>query len=306
MLAEAVDSSLSAADQAAFDLHLADCAACREMLAEATRGAAWMGMLRGHAPEPPPAMLERIFAQTSGAPAQAEALAGSGSERRQTGSGVPETGAALAGLAAEGPAATGTGKLLPFRRRALAALDLRAVGQTLLQPRLAMTAAMAFFSVALTLNLTGVHLSGFRMSDLRPSSVKRSIYEANAHVVRYYTNLRVVYELESRVHDLQRSSDADLPSASTGSTLSGGKDGQKGAEPERNVQEPEKQGRPRVSPGTSRREPLRDDRRVLADAGSGDKALHTAGNGETGYLSRADLATDSSGAAAGAPERGMA
>jgi hypothetical protein len=69
----------------------------------------------------------------------------------------------------------------------------------MLQPRLAMTAAMAFFSIALTMNLTGVRLSQLRASDLKPSSILRSCYEAKAKVVRYSDNLRVVYELESRV-----------------------------------------------------------------------------------------------------------
>ena len=36
------------------------------------------------------------------------------------------------------------------------------------EPRLLMTAAMAFFSIALTLNLTGVRLSAVRLADLRP------------------------------------------------------------------------------------------------------------------------------------------
>jgi hypothetical protein len=79
----------------------------------------------------------------------------------------------------------------------------------MLQPRLAMTAAMAFFSIALTLNLTGVRLSDLRASDFKPSSIMRSAYAAKAKVVRYSDNLRVVYELESRVRDLQRSADDD-------------------------------------------------------------------------------------------------
>ena len=94
-------------------------------------------------------------------------------------------------------------------------LDFGSLRHTMLQPRLAMTAAMAFFSIALTLNLTGVRVSELRLSDLKPSSLKRSMYEANAHVVRYYTNLRVVYELESRVHDLQRGDDGDASSTPT-------------------------------------------------------------------------------------------
>ena len=80
-------------------------------------------------------------------------------------------------------------------------------GQIMLQPRLAMTAAMAFFSVALTMNLTGFHPTSLRASDLQPSSLKRDFYSANARVVQYYEGLRVVYELESRVHDLQSASD---------------------------------------------------------------------------------------------------
>ena len=72
-----------------------------------------------------------------------------------------------------------------------------------------MTAAMAFFSVALTLNLTGIQSTDLRASDLRPSSITRSFAQANAHVVRYYDNLRVVYELESRVHDLQHTTDSE-------------------------------------------------------------------------------------------------
>jgi hypothetical protein len=71
-----------------------------------------------------------------------------------------------------------------------------------------MTAAMAFFSIALTLSLTGVRITQLKVSDFTPSSLKRSFYDANAKVVRSIDNLRVVYELESRVHDLQRDSDS--------------------------------------------------------------------------------------------------
>ena len=86
-----------------------------------------------------------------------------------------------------------------------------AFGQILLQPRLAMTAAMAFFSVTLTMNLMGIHPLELRASDLTPSSLKRDFASSKASVVRYYEGLRVVYELESRVHDLQTAQDADQP-----------------------------------------------------------------------------------------------
>ena len=80
---------------------------------------------------------------------------------------------------------------------------------TVMQPRFAMTAAMAFFSIALTMNIAGVRLSSLHASDLKPSSVKKSFWAANGRVVRYYDNLRVVYELESRVHEMQRDNDTE-------------------------------------------------------------------------------------------------
>ena len=72
-----------------------------------------------------------------------------------------------------------------------------------------MTAAMAFFSIALTMNLAGVRLTALHASDLKPSSLRKSFWSASNQAVRYYDNLRVVYELESRVHEMQRDSDGD-------------------------------------------------------------------------------------------------
>jgi len=75
------------------------------------------------------------------------------------------------------------------------------------QPRMLMTAAMAFFSIALTLNLTGVRLSSLRLADLRPRSVRsymeRQLTMASVPIVRYYDHLRLVYEVESRVRELR-------------------------------------------------------------------------------------------------------
>src|SRR5271156_1709968 len=66
MLTDALDGTLSAADQAAFDLHLLSCTPCSAMMADAQRGAAWLEMLKPPRPEPPAALLDRILAQTSG------------------------------------------------------------------------------------------------------------------------------------------------------------------------------------------------------------------------------------------------
>ena len=62
-----------------------------------------------------------------------------------------------------------------------------------------MTAAMAFFSIALTLNLTGVRLSDLRLADLRPNAVRsfmeRRLTMASTPIIRYYDHLRFVYEV---------------------------------------------------------------------------------------------------------------
>ena len=101
--------------------------------------------------------------------------------------------------------------------------EARQVARQAFEPRLMMTAAMAFFYIALTLNLTGVRLQDLRISDLRPSSLQRDFYSAKARVVRNYEGLRVVYELESRVRDLQRSSNEDGAAGSSGCSGSPGR-----------------------------------------------------------------------------------
>jgi hypothetical protein len=78
---------------------------------------------------------------------------------------------------------------------------------------LMMTAAMAFFSIALTLNLTGIKLTEVRAADLRPSRVRatltRQYYSTNEQVMKYYENLRLVYEMEARVRELRRSTETE-------------------------------------------------------------------------------------------------
>jgi anti-sigma factor RsiW len=259
MLADALDGTLSAADQATFDLHMVGCPSCATMLADAQRGAEWMEMLKSPRPEPPNTLLERIIAQTSGkdaALAKPPIVLGS-TDRLRT-----PTPTTILGRPALAPGASmqpsfASANVLPFRTRVTHAF--RSLGHTMLQPRLAMTAAMAFFSIALTLNLTGVRLSELRASDLKPSSLLRSAYAAKARVVQYSDNLRVVYELESRVRDLQRSSDDD---GSAGSNRSNGststpsnQNGQQPSDPNRKPgsQKPDqKQTKP--NPGSSRRE----------------------------------------------------
>jgi hypothetical protein len=72
---------------------------------------------------------------------------------------------------------------------------------------------MAFFSIALTLNMTGVRLSKVRFADLKPTSIRmymqRQITVAYTPIVRYYDHLRLVYEVQSRVRELRRNSETE-------------------------------------------------------------------------------------------------
>lgn len=72
------------------------------------------------------------------------------------------------------------------------------------QPRFAMSFGMAFFSISMALNIAGVKLTDLRHADLRPSAVVRQYHMTAGRVVRYYENIRFVYEIESRVRDFKR------------------------------------------------------------------------------------------------------
>ena len=258
MLTDALDGTLSAVDQAAFDLHMIGCPACSTMLTEAQRGAAWLEMLKSPSPEPPATLLNRILAQTSGqagAEAKPTIVLGPTDYVRQPNTLLGQPALTIPALYPV--AAYTSAKVLPFRQRVAAAFRFQNIGHTLMQPRLAMTAAMAFFSIALTLNLTGVRLSQLRASDFKPSNIKRSFYDTNAKVVRYYDNLVVVYQLESRVRALQSSTESEpsttpapqnSPDTSRPQQQNQQLDDQKPQNPD------QKKANPRPKSGTSRRE----------------------------------------------------
>lgn len=72
------------------------------------------------------------------------------------------------------------------------------------QPRFAMSFGMAFFSLSMALNLAGVRIADLRHADLRPSAIVREYHMTTGKVVKYYENIRFVYEIESRVRDFKR------------------------------------------------------------------------------------------------------
>ena len=193
MLLDAADGLLLPDEQTHFDLHIAECPNCTRLLAEVRRGGAWMEMLKEAPPVPPADMVDRILAMTSGNAVEANV--------------VMAQAAHAASLFGDSGA-----KILPFRvppHLQQPRTRFARMAYTVMQPRFAMTAAMAFFSIALTMNIAGVRLSSLRASDLQPVNLKKSFWAVNNRAVRYYDNLRVVYELESRVREMQRENDSD-------------------------------------------------------------------------------------------------
>jgi hypothetical protein len=185
MLADVLDGTLDASDREAFDAHSKSCAGCGELLEEATRGSEWLRFLRER-PAAPEGLLEKILAGTSG---------------------LPDTQHPLAAGAVAIPRE-------PWLAASVGVLQRHAA-----ESRMLMTLAMAFFSIALTLNLTGVHLNQLKLTDLKPSTLATTVshqyFTGYAHMRRYYDNLRIVYMLESRVNEIR--SNTVRPASTSGS-----------------------------------------------------------------------------------------
>lgn len=178
LLADALDGLLRPEEEAKFTAHKAVCPFCSTLYEEARKGREWLEFLSPE-PEPPVELLAKILAST-----------GPG-HKAQAGMPIP---AVAGGVPAFIPPVWQKPGFMARMRYSM-------------QPRLLMTAAMAFFSIALTLNMSGVRLSSLRLSDLRPRSVRsymeRQLTMASVPIVRYYDHLRFVYEVESRVRELR-------------------------------------------------------------------------------------------------------
>jgi hypothetical protein len=176
LLADALDGLLRPEDEATFSSHMAVCASCTALFEEARRGREWLEFLSPE-PEVPEGLLDKILAQTGPGHTSEYKLA---------------TADNVVPMAI--PAWQRPGMMGRIRRFA--------------EPRLLMTAAMAFFSIALTLNMTGVKLADLRLSNLRPTAVRsfmeRRLTMASTPIIRYYDHLRLVYEVQSRMQEIRR------------------------------------------------------------------------------------------------------
>lgn len=209
-LADVLDGAMSGAELEAFKGHAAVCSDCGPLFTHAQAGMLALKSLVEV--EPPANLVHNILARTSAIdPAMSPAMAT--------------------------PKSTWLG-----RAREWAAPVLNPAVRLISQPRLAMTAAMAFFSFSLVLNMAGVKMSDFRNVDLRPSAISTTAsmqyHQTTAKVVKYYENIRFVYQLESRMKELTK--DSDKPGAATPAD---DKKDQKQTQPDNTSQKPGSENR---------------------------------------------------------------
>jgi hypothetical protein len=175
LLTDALDGGgqLSGARKESFETHRRTCAVCGPLFADVEAGQRWLHSLEPI--EPPVYMVHNILAATSGVVSTR----------------LPAT------------AAAGT---TPFGERAREWWDswFTPFSVFVRQPRFAMSFGMIFFSFSLLLNLAGVKAADVAKLDLRPAAVRHAYNDAQIKVVKYYDNIRFVYEIESKVRELKR------------------------------------------------------------------------------------------------------
>jgi len=173
LLADALDGKLTERDQERFEAHRLSCALCGPLFVETREGMLLLQTLPDL--EPPKQLLHNILAVTS-----------------------------LAEKRVVAPAGQPEGWLTRLRQQLPSPLA------GLLHSRFATSFAMAFFSLALTLNLLGVKVTQI---DWHPSALRKSVVlqytQVEASVQRYYDNMRIVLEVESRVQGLKKATTPD-------------------------------------------------------------------------------------------------
>src|SRR5512142_2330851 len=150
LLSDAIDGILAGADLQKFEAHRTACPTCGPMFSDAKRG---MALLHGLTEvEPPANFVHNVLSATIGR--------------------VEDT--------------------VPASRGGENWWDKIRAGMRgpVLQPKFAMSFAMAFFSISLVLNLAGVKVGNLRHLDLSPNAIVRGAYEAQGRVIKYYENIR--------------------------------------------------------------------------------------------------------------------
>jgi hypothetical protein len=175
LLADAFDGILSGSQLDRFQAHARACPACGPLFADAEAGRNWLKTLTEV--EPPAGLVENILAST--------------------------TGIATSRLRPLAPSTRPRTSWLEWLQASIAGL-VDPIWATVRQPRFAMSFGMAFFSLSAVLSIAGIKPADVRQVSLRPAAIRHTYYNTQARVIRYYENIRFVYEVESRVREFKR------------------------------------------------------------------------------------------------------
>jgi hypothetical protein len=171
LLSDALDGVLSGTGLDRFQAHSRVCKVCGPLFAEAEAGRNWLKGLTEV--EPPASLVDNILASTTGVDTQ---------RLRATARPQPR---------------------ISWWEHVQAAF-FEPIWATVRQPRFAMSFGMAFFALSVGLTVAGVKPADLRQISLRPSAIRHTYYATQARVVHYYENVRIVYEVESRVREIKR------------------------------------------------------------------------------------------------------
>ncbi len=182
LLSDALDGVLTGGQLEGFQAHARTCAVCGPLFAEVEAGRNWLKDLTEV--EPPVSLVTNILAHTTGVDSQR--LRVNVSSSRSLSRSLQ-------------PRVTWLERVQDWASEAIAP-----IWGTVRQPRFAMSFGMAFFSLSVALSVLGVKPGDLRTVSLRPAAIRHAYYNTQARVVRYYENIRFVYEVESRVRELKR------------------------------------------------------------------------------------------------------
>jgi hypothetical protein len=163
---------------------MAVCPACTALFEDSRLGREWLEFLSAE-PEVPAGLLDKILSKTGPGQVESYGLAASG------GNVIPMP----------------PSYLQPWQRPGFVGNVRRFA-----EPRLLMTAAMAFFSISATMSLTHVRLTGLSLASLRPAAMRsvmeRQLNMASTPIIRYYDHSRLVYEVQATVRQLRRATES--------------------------------------------------------------------------------------------------
>jgi len=180
LVSDALDGVLTGSRLDTFHAHARTCSACGPLLAEVQAGRDWLKDLTEV--EPPASLVNNILASTTGV----------------------DTQRLRVNVSAARPYASRLGSSWWERTQAWASGAMQPIWATVRQPRFAMSFGMAFFSLSVALSVLGVKPADLRQVSLRPTAIRHTYYNTQARVVRYYDNIKLVYQVQAAVRGLKR------------------------------------------------------------------------------------------------------